>query len=82
MDDLEDFYWNLRVGETSFTFVMNECNDGSAWVGDIFRDDGTRAEFDEVIDALAESFGNGTEDADVWLQDALNARLAWQKENG
>jgi len=53
MDKLQDFYWNLRVGDTSFTFVLNECNDGSPWVGDIFRDDGSLTDIDTVIDAIA-----------------------------
>ena len=52
MKNMEDFYWNFQVNKTSFTFVMNECNDNSAWVGDIFKDDGGLTDFDAVIDAV------------------------------
>lgn len=78
---MDDFTWTIHLGAvvpTSFGIIMNECKDGSPWVGECLVD-GVDVGFDAVVEAVAESFGMELPAAEGWLNDAIDRRLSWQR---
>lgn len=85
---MEDFTFGLVFGAVTFTVTLNESNDLTPWVGDIVRStDGALVDWDALVTVVAEHHAPmlhhrevDEERAEVWLHEALQRRLDFQRE--
>lgn len=75
---MDDFIWTLQLGTMSFGIVMNECKDGSPWFGECLVD-GVDVGYEAVAEAVMERFDINYDAAAIWLDEALERRLNWQR---
>ncbi len=79
-EGMEDFNWTIPIGGKDYTLTMNICKDDSPWVGEVTCD-GEPSTCEAVRDAVENTWHMTEEKAEKWLDDALERRLQWQKEN-
>lgn len=77
---MEDFNWKLTIKTATFTVTLNECNDGSPWVGDIVCSDDA-VTYDELVAVVADAWDMEEVDAEDWLLEAFEKRIDWQRRN-
>ena len=75
---MQDFNFPLVVDGVTFILTLNECNDGSAFVGDMTKD-GEPCSFDDIVEFMAHAWVTDVETMEACLNSQLNERVAQER---